>query len=583
MKNKSKLSRQITFFVIGTVVILLIAMSISLYSNTSNTVNKSIGLQGISTAQNIASLLDADAYEQLIGEMTESDQYWELRAELEKMRVNNGVLFLYTMTVPNSKNEDVQFIVEAGEPDADDVIAIGEVHELTTYETIKGAIEGAGHSTDIIIDPEFGDYLSAFAPVKNDKGEIIAVVGLDIAADKVGALKNEIVASSLLTYITIICAIGIIAAVFLNWYLNQVLRPLAGMEKAVSEFAEGNLDEAEASLANIRSIGNNEITAFKESFTQSILQMKNMVMNMNGTAVSLLGITDELTQVVTNVRGSTDEISDSIVQIAAVSEGQETNNREVLIAVENITVSVQRIAEVSTSVAEASNVMEDLVVTSVKCSQKVSNQINDIEASFLKTESFMQDLESNFRSIEGMVSIITSIAEQTNLLALNAAIEAARAGEAGKGFAVVASEVRQLAEISRKSAEEIRSEISSFHSMTTAVLDEMTSSASQMGEGSKAVVSIGDELVAVLTAVRNVNSEIQDVSAATEEISAGSEEVLASMETVMLLATEATERTQAVAVANETQNHSVTLLSETIRVLNESSTQLQLAIGVFKL
>ena len=582
MKNNSKLSRQITIFVIGTIVTLLIAMSISLFSNTSNTVNKTIGLQGISTAQNIASLLDIDAYEQLIGEMTESDLYWELRAELEEMRIKNGVLFLYTMTAPNSKNEDVQFIVDAGEPDADDVIPIGEIHELTTYETIEGAIEGDGDATVIVIDPEFGDYLSAFAPVKNDKGEVIAVVGVDIAADKVGALKNEIITSSLPIYIAIILAIGILAAVFLNWYLNHALRPLSGMEKAASEFAEGNLNEAEASLATVRTIGNNEITSFKESFTQAILQMKNMVTNMNGTATSLLQITDDLTQVVTNVRGSNDEISGSIVQIATASEAQETNNREVLTAMEEITIGVQRIAESSSSVAEASNIMEDLVVTSVSDSRKVANQINNVEESFLKTESLIKDLGSNFKSIEGMVRIITGIAEQTNLLALNAAIEAARAGEYGKGFAVVASEVRQLAEMSRKSAEEIRSEINSFHSLTTSALDEMSSSSLQMEEGSKAVVSIGNELEAVLTAVRNVNSEIQDISAVTEEISAGSEEVLASMETVMSLATDATERTQAVAEATDEQIHSVTTLAETIRVLSESSNQLRSAISVFK-
>lgn len=583
MNTKSRLSRQITTIVVVTITMLLIAMSTSLYFNTSNTVNKTIGLQGIATAENIASLLDTEAYEKLIGEMKESDEYWELRAELEEIRSNNGVLSLYTMAVPRSANDDVQFIVDAGEPDDDESLFIGEVHEPVTYETIESAVNGVSHSTGITEDPGFGDSLSAFAPVTNDKGKIIAVVGVDIAADEVGALKNEIVTSSLPIYISIILALGLLAVLFLNRYSNRALRPLAGMEKAVSELASGNLNEAEATLESVQTTGNNEITSFRESFTQSILQMKNMVTNMNGTATSLLTITDELTQVVTNVRGSNNEISGSIVQIATASESQEKNNREVLTAMEEITIGVQRIAESSSSVAEASNVMEDLVVTSVDDSQKVAQQINNVEVSFLKTESFMQDLSSNFKSIEGMVSIITNLADQTNLLALNAAIEAARAGESGKGFAVVASEVSKLAEMSRKSAEEIKGEINSFYSLTASALHEMTSSASQMEEGSKAVVSIGNELEAVLTAVRNVNSEIQDVSAVTEEISAGSEEVLASMETVMVLATDATERTQAVASATDEQNQSVTTLSHTIHTLNESSEKLRLAISLFKL
>lgn len=582
MKGKSSLSKQITFFLAGMMVAVLIAITIMLFLNTSKTVNKSIGLQGIATAQHIASLLDVAAYGELLNDMTESELYWQQRAELLDLQKKSGVLYLYTMAIPTTEGQQPVYLIDASEPDDLDVIGIGESDDYTYYEEIEGALTGEGHATGIIGDPVNGDYLSAFAPVYNDKGEKIAIVGVDIAADSVAAVRSEILAKDLPIYIASILVIIVIAIFIMNHFVRRSLRPLQGMEKAALEFADGNLTQAGQSLVAVQTIGRNEITSFKESFTESLLQMKRMMTDMNKTAFTLLEVTRELTQVVQTVRGSNDEITDSIMQIATTSEVQETSNREVFIAMGEMTVGVQRIAESSSTVAEASNIMEELVASSVNDSGQIVDQIKEVEHSVQKTALFIRDLGTNFSSIEEMVGIITGIAEQTNLLALNAAIEAARAGEAGKGFAVVANEVKKLAELSRQSAEQIQGEISSFQQMTSTAITEMNASASGMVEGSLAVAKIGNDLSSVLVAVRNVNHEIQDVSAVTEEMSAGSEEVLASMEEVMTLATENAGRTQAVAVASDSQKNSVESLVQTIDMLNSSSVSLQEALGKFK-
>jgi len=582
LKEKSSLSKQITFFLAGMMVAVLIAITIMLFLNTSKTVNKSIGLQGIGTAQHIASLLDIAAYEELLNDMTESDLYWQQRAELLDLQKKSGVLYLYTMAIPTTEGQQPVYMIDASEPDDLDVIAIGESDDYTYYEEIEGALTGEGHATGIIGDPVNGDYLSAFAPVYNDKGEKIAIVGVDIAADSVAAVRSEILIKDLPIYIAIILVIVVIAIFFMNQFVRRSLRPLHGMEKAALEFADGNLTQAEQSLVAVQTMGRNEITSFKESFTGSLLQMKRMMTDMNKTAFTLLEVTRELTQVVQTVRGSNDEITDSIIQIATTSEVQETSNREVLIAMGEMTVGVQRIAQSSSTVAEASNVMEELVASSVNDSGQIVVQIKEVEHSVQKTALFIRDLGANFSSIEEMVGIITGIAEQTNLLALNAAIEAARAGEAGKGFAVVASEVKKLAELSRQSAEQIQGEISSFQQLTSTAITEMNASANGMVEGSLAVAKIGNDLSSVLAAVRNVNHEIQDVSAVTEEMSAGSEEVLASMEEVMALATKNAGRTQAVAASSDSQHDSVESLVQTIDMLNSSSLNLREALEKFK-
>ncbi|MGE8079779.1 methyl-accepting chemotaxis protein [Peribacillus loiseleuriae] len=582
MKKDASLSRQLTLYIACTMLAVLIAIGIILFMNTSKTVNKSIGLQGISIAQHIASLLDAKEYEQITSDMTESELYWKLRADLNDLQRKSGVLFLYTLTAPKSSDEPVQFIIDAADPDATDAIPIGETHEFTTYKTIEGALKGEGNATKIIDDPEYGSYLSAFAPIYNTKGEKIAVVGVDIAADSVGTVRSEILKTNLPIYIVIILAIVVVAMFLMKQFIKRALRPLSEMEKAAREFAAGDLTTAGKSLVSVRTTGSNEITSFKNSFTQSLLQMKQVMMDVNKTAFSLLKVTEELTQVVNTVQESNEEITHSITQISTTSKVQETNNLEVLTSMEDMTTGIHRIAESSSTVAAASNIMEELVMSSVNDSQQFVGQIKEVEKSVQKSATFMRDLGSNFNSIEEMVNIIAGIAKQTNLLALNAAIEAARAGESGKGFAVVANEVRKLAEMSRSSAEQIRDEMNSFQTLTSTAIAEMSTSATKMAEGSNVVTAIGNDLESVLVAVRNVNNEIQDVSAVTEEMSSGSEEVLASMEEVMSLATDNASRTYSAAEASDLQKEAMDSLASLIQLLNRSSANLRVALEKFK-
>lgn len=130
------------------------------------------------------------------------------------------------------------------------------------------------------------------------------------------------------------------------------------------------------------------------------------------------------------------------------------------------------------------------------------------------------EMGKKFEEIEQMVKIITDIADQTNLLALNAAIEAARAGESGKGFAVVADEVRKLAEMSGKSAGDIRNQLAMFNQR---VLEEMDVTKTSVREGSQAVQQIGAKLQEVLAVVSNVNESIQNDSAVIEQLAASSD------------------------------------------------------------
>ncbi|MCZ8534138.1 methyl-accepting chemotaxis protein [Psychrobacillus psychrodurans] len=581
-QHSSKLGNKITlYFVIGIIVLVALFISVLIY-NTNNTVKDTLGQNGINIAQNIATLVDTTAYEEFKKNPEQNEKYWELREELNDLLIQNGILYAYITDIPK-EGETATILVDAAEKDDDSAYLPGDISEGTDYKAVEGALNGTGSYTDIVEDEVYGEYLSSYAPLKNEAGETIGIVAVDISAADVQVIQQKSLKESVPFSLIMVILLGAIISFILFRYIRNALKPLTKMQDASSRFANGDLQGAEEILKTVSLKQNNEISDFAKSFRKSIGQLSSILTNMNGTAGSLLKVSDELEEVMKSVRTSNDEISESIYKIASGSEVQKTNNDEALTAMEEMTIGIQRIADSSTLVATSSSDMTELVTTSATNSKSVVQQIKNVEASVLATEKHVKDLGAKYHSIEEMVSVITGIADQTNLLALNAAIEAARAGEAGKGFAIVADEVRKLAEMSRNSAEEIRNHIQGFQTVTVQALEEMAKSAEDVQNGSLAVEEIGNDLNKVLKSVLHVNEEVQDVSAVTEQMSASSEEVLASMEQVAAIVNVAVEQTKTVAISADYQVSTVENLDKTIQTLQQSAEELQKAISQFKL
>ena len=581
-QHSSKLGNKITlYFVIGIIVLVALFISVLIY-NTNNTVKDTLGQNGINIAQNIATLVDTTAYEEFKKNPEQNEKYWELREELNDLLIQNGILYAYITDIPK-EGETATILVDAAEKDDDSAYLPGDISEGTDYKAVEGALNGTGSYTDIVEDEVYGEYLSSYAPLKNEAGETIGIVAVDISAADVQVIQQKSLKESVPFSLIMVILLGTIISFILFRYIRNALKPLTKMQDASSRFANGDLQGAEEILKTVSLKQNNEISDFAKSFRKSIGQLSSILTNMNGTAGSLLKVSDELEEVMKSVRTSNDEISESIYKIASGSEVQKTNNDEALTAMEEMTIGIQRIADSSTLVATSSSDMTELVTTSATNSKSVVQQIKNVEASVLATEKHVKDLGDKYHSIEEMVSVITGIADQTNLLALNAAIEAARAGEAGKGFAIVADEVRKLAEMSRNSAEEIRNHIQGFQTVTVQALEEMAKSAEDVQNGSLAVEEIGNDLNKVLKSVLHVNEEVQDVSAVTEQMSASSEEVLASMEQVAAIVNVAVEQTKTVAISADYQVSTVENLDKTIQTLQQSAEELQKTISQFKL
>lgn len=581
MNKEIKLSRQI-LSIIAIIFILLLAMYIvTMNYNSRESVKETVGERTIEIAENMLNFIDVEQYKALAQNPVEDEMYWEMREQLNELREINGVLYAYTYAVPK-EGEEVTFLVD-GMPanDTENSAALGETSGSTTYEHLQNVLKDGYYYSDLL-SSDFGEYISGTIPMKDANGEVVAFLGIDIDASYVNEVSSN-VAGSIVPKVSIAFLIIVLIGLFLTYrYVNRALKPLNDLKVASKQLADGNLKGVNETLSSIKLKNRNEIGIFVQTFSTALQSLSSSLSKMHAKSKHLERAVSDIERVASQVGESNQIIASSIIQIASSSGEQEAGNHEVTQAMTEMSTGIQRLADTTSEMAEASTEMTNLVETSVDHAKQVVSQIQTVESSVLHTEGYVREMGEKFKSISEMVLVITSIADQTNLLALNAAIEAARAGEAGKGFAVVADEVRKLAEMSRTSANEIQSYLQNFLSISDQALEEMGNSSEKVKEGNKAVTEIGGKLQKILSVVGDVNEKIQDDSAVIEQMSASSEEILASTEQMQKLVMNTTSQTKEVAGSSDVQVEMVQKLEEVVNLLDATTKEMIAEINQFK-
>ncbi len=582
MTKTNKLSNKIILMLLMTIVALLIGFIVTTIYTAKSAVNKTMGTQAVAMAGNIAKQLNVDDYIELSKSPSESKLYWELREELNGLREQNGVLYAYTFAVPQ-EDQKVRFLVD-GMPkdDQENAGSINSESSSTYYKDLEKVIS-TGSYYSAILHSDFGDYLSGTVPLKDASGTIVAFVGVDIEATQVSGVTNAVLTSVLPALIAIMLILTAILMYIVYRYVNRSLKPLSYLGEAAESFAQGDIEEATKAVEQIQFKNKNEITIFAQAFKESLIKLKDTFQTIQHRTVALQKVVGKIDATSQQVEASNLKIADSIIEIAAGSEQHQQNNNEVVLTMNEMSIGIQRLADSTSEIAESSTAMTGLVESNVNHSHEVVSQIQNVESSVLRTAGHVEEMGNRFRSIEDMVQVITNIADQTNLLALNAAIEAARAGEAGKGFAVVADEVRKLAEMSKTSADDIQKHLISFKDITERALSEMARSTEDVQAGNIAVQHIGTSLSQILQSVVLVNNKIQDDSAVIEQMSAGSEEILATIEQMQSIAQQSAIGTKEVATASDLQVAMVTELNDVVEILERTSKEVIEAINTFKL
>ena len=580
-ERTGKIANRIIGLTLLMFIVLLVLTIGMMINNSKKSVEGAVGEQAISIAKNISAYIDPEQYKELIANPGETPLYWELREQLNELREKNGVLYVYTIEVPE-EDEGSAFLVD-GMPndDTENAGAIGEASDVTLYE-LQQASEQGSYYTDII-STEYGEFVSGTIPLKDENGDIYAFLGVDIDTSYVKAVTDSVTNSVLPIVVIIFILVTVLLVTVIYFFVNKSLAPLKKLRTASEYLAVGDLAAATVEIDKINNKTNNEITVFANCFQQTIHRLTDTFNIISQRTDVLEQVVENIDVTARNVSVSNEQIAKSLETIVRSSDLQKTTNVEVTTSLGEMAIGITRLADTISGIAEASSEMTMLVDTSVNNSKQVVAQIHDVEQSVMRTSSFVSEMGQTSNSIQGMVTVITSIADQTNLLSLNAAIEAARAGEAGKGFAVVADEVKKLAEMSRQSAEDIQQQLQSFMSLTNLALTEMNNSTEQVKTGTAAVLTIGESLTRIQQSVMEVNRKIQDDSAVVEQMSAGSQEILAFTEEMEKLVERCTDEICTVASSSDMQVEIINQLNAIVKQLERTSKSVIGEIEKFKI
>lgn len=251
---------------------------------------------------------------------------------------------------------------------------------------------------------------------------------------------------------------------------------------------------------------------------------------------ALQSMRDHLRDLIGQIGGSATQIAAAAEQLSAVSEQtragvreQSEESNQTACAMQQMVASVQQVAGDAGQASQAAQQAERQARDGDRQVRQVIEQIERLASEVVQTGQTVDQVQGESQRIGSVLDVIKAVAEQTNLLALNAAIEAARAGEQGRGFAVVADEVRGLAQRTQKSTEEIEALIAGLQSGTQQVAAVMRNSRNLTDSSVELTRKAGDSLGSITQAVSNIQSMNQQIAAAAEQQSAVAEEISRSI------------------------------------------------------
>ncbi|MGL4707003.1 MAG: methyl-accepting chemotaxis protein [Aeromonas veronii] len=373
---------------------------------------------------------------------------------------------------------------------------LGEVMEW--YQPVL-----AGEERFVNMTQQGSDLLVMAAPLRDYSGKAVGIIEL--------TRDHSLVAADLARQgwqMAIISLVGaLVIAMVMAFVLNRINRPLLDSVKALEALANGSGDLG----SKLPVAGPEEIRRLGSAFNAFVAKIRDTISQLTATLGELAGESERLSRSAAGNLGSMTRQQEQTTQLAT--------------AMTEMTSTVHEVANNTAQAAEAANEADNQAVTGDEVVQQSVNMIEQLAEEIASAGNTVKEVAKASEQIGSVLAVIQSIAEQTNLLALNAAIEAARAGEQGRGFAVVADEVRSLAGRTQHSTAEIRGTIEQLQRAVGTTVTMIEHSVSRAGESVERANQAGEALSRIKGAVNSIRDMNTQIAAASEEQSSVSDEI----------------------------------------------------------
>lgn len=466
-------------------------------------------------------------------------EYRDLRNQLTMLRQETGSLYIYLFNYVDGK---WFYTVDGAAWDDEDYSKYGDEFEFSSGI----APEVLSHqmvTTNVATDPTWGELFSTFAPIKDQSGQTIGYLGIDISANAVNAVYSNTLKQAYQMVIPVFAIVLLISILCAMAFIRRMLRQVGEIQSSMEQVTKGDL------TVSSKRITGDQLGDISDLNNAMVAHITDMITNIQQGSHTLQESSQYISKVSTGTLRQTEELSRAIHEIATGSTQQAEQTEE---AVQHSERLGQIIDEVRSYVErfgdtarQLTQVREQVTHEHQRLLEQGKQNVQQMEQMQLMSRALAEQSQEA-ANVSGQVQ---SIVKQTQILALNASIEASRAGEAGKGFAVVASEMRSLAQQSEDSIREIDTILGSFveqiggmghrFDLTMKSVNQQESQIEECMQTFEQVSQVSDEVqgLAVNLAERtahmqNLRHEVEEqlsyIASATEETSAMTEEVSAS-------------------------------------------------------